>query len=61
MKEWICSVMEPLNREWKIIAKKELVRYKDCKHYHKGFNCDLMQKPIMKDDDWFYADGERAE
>ena len=38
-----------------------IVRCRDCKHYHKGFNCDLLQKPIMKGDDWFCADGERAE
>ena len=36
-----------------------IARCKDCKHYHKGFNCDLLQKPILKDDDWFCADGER--
>lgn len=36
-----------------------VVRCKDCKHYHNGFNCDLLQKPIMKGDDWFCADGER--
>lgn len=34
-----------------------VVHCKDCKHYHKGFNCDLLQKPIMKGDDWFCADG----
>lgn len=37
----------------------DIVRCKDCKHYHKGFNCDLLQKPILKDDNWFCADGER--
>lgn len=40
---------------------KEIVRCRDCKHYHKGFNCDLLQKPILKGDDWFCADGERKE
>ena len=37
-----------------------VVRCKDCKHYHTGFNCDLLQKPIMTGDDWFCADGERG-
>ena len=40
---------------------QELVRCKDCEHYHKGFNCDLMQKPITKDGDYFCADGRRRE
>ena len=39
----------------------EVVRRKDCKHYHKGFSCDLLQKPILKGDDWFCADGRREE
>lgn len=37
----------------------EVIRCKDCKHYHKGFGCDLLQKPILKGDDWFCADGRR--
>lgn len=37
----------------------EVIRCKDCKHYHKGFCCDLLQKPILKGDDWFCADGRR--
>lgn len=37
----------------------EVIRCKDCKHYHKGFDCDLLQKPILKGDDWFCADGRR--
>lgn len=41
------------------MGKKQPVRCRDCKHYHPGFTCDLMQKPIMKGDDWFCADGER--
>ena len=37
-----------------------VVRCKDCKHYHQGFGCDLMQRPsVGKDLDWFCADGER--
>ena len=39
--------------------KSQIVRCRDCVHYHKGFNCDLLQKPILKSDDWFCADGER--
>lgn len=38
----------------------DIVRCKDCKHYHKGFGCDLMQRPsVGKDLDWFCADGQR--
>lgn len=40
----------------------EIVRCKDCKHYHQGFGCDLMQRPsVGKDLDWFCADGERKD
>ena len=36
----------------------QIVRCKDCKHYHKGFGCDLMQRPsVGKDLNWFCADG----
>ena len=41
-----------------LTEQPQIVRCKDCKHYHPGFTCDLMQKPIMKDADWFCADGE---
>ena len=41
------------------MGKKQPVRCRDCKHYHPGFTCDLMQKPIMSGDDWFCKDGER--
>lgn len=61
MKEWICSVMEPMNREWKFVAKQELVRCKDCKH-----NTSSSHNPVCELDmyrsggaDWFCADGER--
>lgn len=47
------DVIALLKEQWQI------VRCKDCKHYHPGFTCDLMQKPIMKGDDYFCADGER--
>ena len=46
------------------ISKTEtttIVRCRECKHYHKGFNCDLLQKPIMKGDDWFCADGVKRD
>lgn len=49
--------VEKLKEPFKDVVS--VVRCKDCKHYHKGFNCDLLQKPIMKGDDWFCADGER--
>jgi len=40
----------------------EIVRCKDCKHYHeKPGCCDLLQKPIGKSNEWFCADGERKE
>ena len=46
----------------KLMAEQlQIVRCKNCKHYHKGFNCDLLQKPILKGDDWFCADGERKD
>ena len=38
-----------------------IVRCRDCIHYHKGFNCDLLQKPFLKDTNWFCADGEKRE
>ena len=41
-----------------VVSQPQIVRCRDCKHYHKGFNCDLMQKPVMKTDDYFCADGE---
>lgn len=57
------------NKTQMVISKQELidalttykkfVRCKDCKHYHNGFNCDLLQKPIMTDANWYCADGER--
>lgn len=66
MREWICSVMEPLNREWKFIARQELVRCKDCKHcgYEirdgiKFAKCELKHN-WMPQADWFCADGEKA-
>ena len=68
MREWICSVMEPLNREWKFIAKQELVRCKDCKHRGNSEKCVLSAISDEKDfplfmldnrGDWFCADGER--
>ena len=66
MREWICSAMEPLNREWKFIARQELVRCRDCKdacitsddwvictHIDSNGND---KHPV----DWFCADGEKA-
>ena len=38
----------------------EVVRCKDCKHYHPGFTCELLQKPADKTNNWFCDDGERA-
>ena len=38
----------------------EVVRCKECVHYHPGFCCDLMQKPIMTDAEWYCADGKRG-
>ena len=38
----------------------ELIRCKYCAHYHHGFNCDLLQKPMFTDDSYFCASGERA-
>ena len=67
VKEWICSVMEPLNREWKYIPKQELVRCKDCKHYrintvYPGTNMIMTycaKTGITESNpDWFCADGK---
>ena len=58
MKEYICETRDRICPTY--TRKQELVRCKNCKHYHSGFNCDLMQKPIMTDDNWFCADGERG-
>ena len=39
--------------------EQPIVRCKDCKHYHSGFNCDLLQKPFERSaEDYFCADGE---
>lgn len=48
--------------ELRIVRQPKIVRCKDCKHYHEGFGCDLMQRPVVgKDLNWFCADGEKAE
>ena len=63
MKEYIVSVGDKgnMNMIENGLHLQQLVRCKDCKHYHKGFNCDLLQKPFNKDVDWFCADGDRRE
>lgn len=41
---------------------KELVKCKNCKHFHHGFTCDLLQKPALADSNSYYcANGERKE
>ena len=44
-----------------ILLKEQhkIVRCRDCKHYHHGYCCDLLQKPIMSSPDYYCADGER--
>lgn len=44
-----------------VINQPKIVRCKDCQHYHKGFCCDLQQKPIISSDDWFCADCKEKE
>lgn len=63
MTEFIITCQSELQKDgsYNIERYRELVRCKDCKHYHKGFNCDLLQKPIMKGDDWFCADGRKRD
>ena len=54
-----CEAWKPKEKETNMV---EVVRCKDCKHYHQGFGCDLMQRPsVGKDLDWFCADGEMKE
>ena len=55
--QWVANTIG----EMPVIDAVQIVRCKDCIHYHPGFSCDLMQKPIMKDDNWFCADGEAKE
>ena len=57
MKEYIVK----LRNGMEVGYGQEIVRCKDCKHYHPGFTCDLKQKPIMKSNDYFCADGERKD
>ena len=67
MREWICSVMEPLNREWKFIAKQELVRCRNCRNAVIYDDNEVVCAHIDSNGndkhpaDWFCADGERKE
>ena len=35
-----------------------IVRCANCKHYHKGFNCDLLIKPFDSDESFHCMKGE---
>ena len=46
---------------YKLVREKQHeITCSECAHYHKGFNCDLLQKPFDKDPNiWYCADRER--
>jgi hypothetical protein len=69
MRELIIRVDNSVERGWdgsaKVFETKELVRCKDCKHYHYyGLANDTVSECTMNhcensNGDWFCADGER--
>ena len=54
--DWIGGINEAI-KTIEDIDSIEIVRCKDCKHWFPG--CELLHKPMDKDDNWYCGDGER--
>ena len=61
--DWDLQVCEGKSRPEYCPLKEqpEIVRCRDCVHYHPGFTCELLQKPVLADENWFCPDGKRKD